>query len=349
MIANTGGGEGRITLHDGRVCPPFVLFLGDAADPRYAKTATGVLRWRAQDCLAQTRLAGCRADTGLPDMSVAEAAAAGARTLVVGLAPAGGLIPDSWKPAFAEALRHGLDIVSGMHAMLGDDPELRVLAQQHGARLIDLRSIDRGLPVATGRRRSGKRLLAVGTDCGVGKMFATLAIAEAMRQRGVDADFRATGQTGVLIAGSGICVDAVISDFVAGAAEALSPDAVPDHWDVIEGQGSLFHPAYAGVTLGLLHGSQPDWLVLCHDPGRTMLAGFPGFAVPSIEACIAANLQAARLVNPDVAVAGVCVNTSAMSDAEATRYMSERQAALGLPVCDPVRTGVDSILDRLDL
>ena len=349
MIQELQKGETVAPATDILVRPPFALFLGDAADQRYVKTATGVLRWRPGECVAQVSLPGCVADVGLPEMDIASAAAAGARTLVIGLAPAGGSVPDSWKPTFAEALRHGLDIASGMHSTLADDPELAALAQASGARILDLRAVKQVLPIGTGRKRTGKRLLAVGTDCGVGKMFATLALAQAMRGRGANADFRATGQTGILIAGSGICIDAVVSDFIAGAAEWLSPDAAPDHWDVIEGQGSLFHPAYAGVTLGLLHGSQPDWLVICHDAGREMMVGFPGYAVPSVAECIEANLRAGRLVNPAVAVAGVCVNTSSMDEEAAALYMSDLEASLGIPVCDPLRTGVEAIVDRLGL
>ena len=161
----------------------------------------------------------------------------------------------------------------------------------------------------TGKKRSGKRVLTVGTDCAVGKKYTALAIEKEMRSRGVDADFRATGQTGIFISGRGIAVDSVVSDFVSGAAEWLSPAAAPQHWDVIEGQGSLFHPAYAGVTLGLIHGSQPDVMVLCHDLARTGIADYDGYAIPSYEACFEAYLAAARLTNPAARFAGVSLNT----------------------------------------
>lgn len=326
---------------------PYALFLGDVRDARMAKTASGIHYWRRHLCLAQLRLPGCAADLGLPDMAPAEAAQRGAMSLVIGLAPSGGQIPDHWMPVFADALRAGLDVVSGMHVQLAADAGLRALATRHGRRIIDVRRAPADLPVASGRRRTGTRLLTVGTDCGVGKMFAALAIEREMLERRVPATFRATGQTGIMIAGSGICVDAVVSDFTAGAAEVLSPDNVAGHWDIIEGQGSLFHPSYAGVTLSLLHGSQPDYLVMCHDASRTMMVGVHGFPVPDLEDCIAANLAAGRVVNADVSVAGVCVNTSALSEPDARAYLQATTDRLGLPACDPVRTGVSAIVDRL--
>jgi uncharacterized NAD-dependent epimerase/dehydratase family protein len=208
------------------------------------------------------------------------------------------------------------------------------------------------IPVATGRKRSGKRLLTVGTDCALGKKYTALAIAAAFRKRGVNADFRATGQTGILIAGAGMPMDAVVSDFEAGAAELLSPDAVPDHWDVIEGQGSLLHPAYAAVSLGLLHGSQPDVIVLCHEPGRDRLLGYPSYRTPSLADAIEMNLRLGALTNPAIRCAGVSFNTGAMSSDAADAAIAEAARALDLPVADPMRGGqaferlVDSCLAR---
>ena len=189
------------------------------------------------------------------------------------------------------------------------------------------------------RKRTGKRLLTVGTDCALGKKYTALALEGAFRRRGVDADFRATGQTGIMIAGSGMPLDAVVADFIAGAAEVLSPDAAPQHWDVIEGQGSLFHPAYAGVSLGLLHGSQPDVLVLCHEPGRTHLLGYPDFPTPSLPEAIALHVRMGALTNPQVRCAGISFNTSAMKPSEAERLMQQATRELGLPVADPMRGG----------
>lgn len=343
-------GQGKIPVKANglnNIESPYLLFLGDVHDARQAKTASGLYFWRRELCQAQLRLPGCTADFGLPDRTPVDAASCGAKSLVVGLAPNGGKIPASWMPSLEESLRAGLDLVSGMHDHLSNDAHLCELANQYGRRIIDVRKVPGGLPVATGRRRAGKRLLTVGTDCAVGKMFSALAIEKEMVKRGLNADFRATGQTGIMIAGAGICIDAVISDFAAGAAELLSPDNSPDHWDIVEGQGSLFHPSYAGVTLSLLHGSQPDYLVICHEVGRDAIVGVEGFAVPSIQACMEANVSACQLVNPDVAVAGICVNTSSMTGPDAEAYLHETAQSLGLPACDPFRTGVAPIVDRL--
>lgn len=325
--------------------PPYVLFVGDARDALAAKTAAGVLHWRRSWCLGQVRLEGCRADLELPAMTVSAGAAAGARTLVVGVANAGGIISEAWVDTFAEALEAGLDVASGLHDRLTEIPRLSRIAAATGRRLLDVRHPSRGFAVGTGEPRAGKRLLTVGTDCSVGKMYAALAIENELRARGLDADFRATGQTGIFIAGGGVSVDAVVSDFVSGATEWLTPAAHPDHWDVIEGQGSLFHPSYAGVSLGLLHGAQPDVLVLCHEPDRPHMRGLPGRALPDVKACLEANVAAARLTNPAVRCAGLAVNTSAMAPADGERCLRELEAALAMPCVDPVRTGVARLVD----
>jgi uncharacterized NAD-dependent epimerase/dehydratase family protein len=325
----------------------YLLFLGSASDRFTAKTAGGILQWRPELCVGQLRLSGATIDLGLPDLSPAEAVAAGARSMVIGIAPVGGRIEDCWRPALIEALHAGLDLVSGLHMRLNDDAELVGVARAAGRTLHDVRQPGGPYPVASGRKRSGKRLLTVGTDCAIGKKYAALAIHRAMKARGIAATFRATGQTGILIAGSGIAMDTTVSDFAAGAAEALSPDNAADHWDVIEGQGSLFHPAYAGVSLALLHGSQPDAIVLCHDPARTHIDGFPNFPVSSIEACIEANLAAARLTNPVVRAAGIALDTSGMTSQARTALLAETSARTGLPAIDPIATGADAIVDAL--
>jgi uncharacterized NAD-dependent epimerase/dehydratase family protein len=188
-------------------------------------------------------------------------------------------------------------------------------------------------------------LLTVGTDCALGKKYTALTLAREFRKRGVPADFRATGQTGILIAGSGIPIDAVVSDFVAGAAELLSPDAEPDHWDIIEGQGSLFHPSYAGVSLGLLHGSQPDIIVLCHAIGRERIMGLEEFKTPPLAEAINVNLMLARRTNPGVRCAGIALNTASVAAAQARRALAQYSRELNLPVADPIRGGAE--LDRL--
>jgi uncharacterized NAD-dependent epimerase/dehydratase family protein len=261
--------------------------------------------------------------------------------MVIGIANSGGYIDAAWIPSLLEALEAGLDIISGMHTRLAANAQLKTTAERLGRRLIDVRIPPDNIPCATGYTRTGKRLLTVGTDCALGKKYTALAIAKAFAARGVDADFRATGQTGIMIAGGGIPMDSVVADFAAGAAEILSPDAAPDHWDVIEGQGSLFHPSYAGVSLALLHGSQPDVIVVCHEPGRAELMGHSGFAVPSVEETIEMNLMLGRRTNPAIRCAGVSLNTSRLSDAEAQRVIAAESARLGLPVADPVRGGPD--------
>jgi len=319
---------------------PYLLFLGDVTEPGYAKTAFGLRDWARDRCVGELSCGGPGSvSVGLPQLTPAEARAMGARSLLIGVANVGGRIVDSWIPSLVSALEAGLDIVSGMHARLEQTPALKAAAERCKRRLIDVRVPPPNIPIATGRKRTGKRLLAVGTDCALGKKYTALAIARAFAQRGIDADFRATGQTGIMIAGSGMPMDAVISDFEAGAAEILSPDAAPDHWDVIEGQGSIFHPAYAGVSLGLLHGSQPDVIVVCHQPGRTAVLGHPGYVVPSIEDTIDLNLRLGRRTNAAIRCGGVSLNTSQLSDAEARRLFASESARLGLPVADPIRGG----------
>ena len=326
---------------------PYALFLGDA-DPLSAKTAAGIAHWRPERCVAQVTLPGCSTDLKLPNLTPQAAAQAGAMLLIVGIADFGGAIAPRWIPTLLAALDAGLDLAAGLHHRLSDMPELAQAAKRAGRRLFDVRQPTAAqTPFATGDTRPGKRLLSVGTDCAVGKMFASLAIERELHRRGLPATFRATGQTGIFIAGSGVSVDAVISDFVAGAAEALSPANHADHWDLVEGQGSLHHPAYAGVTLGLIHGSQPDALVMCHAMGREHIDGYPNYPIPTFEQAIADNERAARLTNPRARVIGISVNTSKSTPEAALRYLTSLEARLGLPCCDPVRTGVSALVDRL--
>jgi uncharacterized NAD-dependent epimerase/dehydratase family protein len=326
---------------------PYLLFLGDAPDALAAKVAQGIRDWRPDAALGQYRMEGCQADLGLPDMTIAEAAAAGARTLVVGVANRGGVIGPAWLSVLEQALLAGMDLASGLHNLLRDEPELMATAMAHGRRLHDVRVPPHRYPIASGVRRSGRRLLAVGTDCSVGKMYTTLAMEKEMRARGLKATFRATGQTGILITGDGVPLDAVVADFMAGSIEWLTPDNDPDHWDLIEGQGSLFHPSYSGVSLALVHGGQPDALVLCHEPTREHMRGLPGRALPSLEALQALSLEVARMVNPDVRVIGVSVNTAGMPEAEARSYLGSIQSRLFLPAVDPFRQSAGQLVDAL--
>jgi len=331
-----------------QIATPYLLFLGDAPDDLAAKTAKGILHWRPENCLGQIRLEGCVPDLGLPDMTIGEAAAAGVRTMVIGVANAGGVIPDHWADTIVEAMDAGLDVASGLHKKLADIPAIADAAKRTGRHLFDVRHPREALKTGTGKKRSGKRLLTVGTDCSVGKMFASLAIESEMKARGMKADFRATGQTGILIAGSGISVDAVVADFISGAAEALGPDNDADHWDIMEGQGSLFHASFAGVSLGLLHGSQPDVIVLCHEPTRTHMRGLPHAPLPDLKACMEANLAAARLTNPDVRCVGVAVNTAKLTGEEARTCLAGIEKELNLPTTDPIRYGAAPIVDAIE-
>lgn len=326
---------------------PYLLFLGDAPDQPAAKTACGIADWRPEWCIGQLRLEGCKADTGLDDVTLTEAIEHGAKTLIIGVVNPGGVLPDNWTATLVEALVAGLDLASGMHARLEDFPAIDEAARQHGRQLFNIRHSNRRFATGNGRKRSGKRVLTVGTDANLGKKYSALAIEREMRRRGKQADFRATGQTGILIAERGVAIDAVIADFISGAAEWLSPENDPDHWDIIEGQGSLFHAAYAGVTLGLIHGSQPDYMVLCHEPTRTHMRGLPHAPLPSIEACLELHVVCARLTNPASRFAGISVNTRALDEAAAERCIKSLEDAHGLPVTDPIRYGVEKIVDRL--
>ena len=318
---------------------PYLLFLGDVTEPGYAKTAFGLRDWAPDLCIGELACSPDAVTAGLPRLTPKEAYARGARALVLGVANPGGVIKANWMPSLLDALAAGLDLIAGMHARLEDSKELKAAADRYGRRLIDVRSPPAGIPIATGAKRAGKRLLTVGTDCALGKKYTALALAAAFKARGLNADFRASGQTGIMIAGGGIPMDAVVSDFEAGAAEILSPDAAADHWDVIEGQGSLFHPAYAAVSLGLLHGSQPDVIVLCHEPGRESLLGYPQFPTPSLAEAIALNLRLGALTNPAIRCAGLSFNTSSLGEVEAEAVMAEASKELGLPVADPMRGG----------
>lgn len=333
-------------LHELR--KPYLLLIGDVENPVNAKTALGLRDWAREVCLGQLRFTERAVNLDLPEMSPKEAVSKGAGTLVIGIAPPGGQLPASWHQILNEALEAGLDLASGLHQRLRDLPQIATCAARLGRQIHDVRHADTQFTVGTGMRRQGRRLLTVGTDCAVGKKYAALAITHSMAARGHAVDFRATGQTGILISGRGVAVDTVVADFLAGAAEALSPANSADHWDIIEGQGSLFHPAYSAVTLGLLHGSQPDALVLCHDLARTSLNGFPHMPVISLEQAMPWYLAAARLTNPNVRFVGVSLNTSSLSLGEARAVLDKTSERLQLPCVDPLRTGVDSIVAALE-
>ncbi len=292
---------------------------------------------------------------GIPVVStLAQGMAYGADALLVGIAPQGGRLPAEWRPVLAQALRSGLDVVSGLHFHLGDDPELAALAESGGRRILDLRRPPADLPVSTGRARDVEALVVhtVGTDCNIGKMTAALQMRDAMARRGTRVGFAATGQTGILIEGWGIAVDAVVADFIGGAAERLVLEAA-EGADVVlvEGQGSLAHPGYSGVTLGLLHGSMPDAQVICHQPSRTCPYGGGGayrwMPLPTLPAMI-------RLCEGAIAplraspVIGVSLNTWDLSDAEARDTVARAEDETGLPATDPVRFDPAPLVDAVE-
>ncbi|WP_298492967.1 N-acetyltransferase DgcN [uncultured Maritimibacter sp.] len=326
---------------------PYLLFLGEAPDGLAAKVAQGIRDWRPENAVGQFRMEGCKADMKLPDMTLAEAKAAGAKTLVIGVANRGGVISQAWKRVLIEALEEGFDLASGLHNLLRDEEDLVAVAKSCGRTLHDVRVPSVKYPIANGEKRTGKRCLAVGTDCSVGKMYTAMAMDAEMRERGLKSTFRATGQTGILITGDGVPLDAVIADFMAGSIEWLTPDNDDDHWDMIEGQGSLFHVSYSGVTLALVHGGQPDALILCHEPTREHMRGLPGYKLPSLQTLRDTALPLARVGNPACEVVGVSVNTQHMGEDEAKAYLAKVEAEMGLPATDPYRFGSAKLVDAL--
>ena len=326
---------------------PYLLFLGDAPDGLAAKVAQGIRDWRPEHAVGQLRLPGCNADMKLPDMTLAQARAAGAQTLVIGVANRGGVISKAWQEVLVAALEAGFDLASGLHNLLRDEPVLVAAARTHGRQLHDVRIPSTKYPIADGIRRTGKRCLAVGTDCSVGKMYTALAMDADMRARGLKSTFRPTGQTGILITGDGVPLDAVVADFMAGAVEWLTPDNDLDHWDLIEGQGSLFHASFSGVTLALIHGGQADALILSHEPTRSHMRGLPDYKMPSLEELRDLSLTLARVVNPDVKVVGISVNTAALDDDAAAECVERIEARMGLPTVDPFRQGAGRLVDAL--
>ncbi|MCF8475148.1 MAG: DUF1611 domain-containing protein [Emcibacter sp.] len=328
-----------------KILSPYLLFLGDTKDPLSVKTSRGIAQWRPERTVGQISMPGCEVTLNLPELDFETAVQMGAKTFILGLANAGGVISEDWLPYLRQALENGMDIASGLHNKVADIPEIKQLADRLGRHIFDVRHPTQTLSVGNGKKRSGKRILAVGTDCSVGKMYTTLALEQEMKARGLNADFRATGQTGILIDGRGISVDAVVADFISGAVEALAPDNSEDHWDIIEGQGSLFHPSYAGVSLGLLHGAQADVLILCHEVGRKHIRGLPHQPLPHMQACINANLGGARLTNKQAMLGGIALNSSALNEQEARDYCQKMSDTYQVPCVDPLRHGTKTIVD----
>ena len=326
---------------------PYLIFLGDETVPAYAKTGAGIAHWRPELCLGQISLEGGTVDLGLQKLSIEEASAKGAKTLVIGTSVVGGGIPESWIEVLSQALENGMDIAAGVHTKLNDIEKLKSVSEKTGQQLIDVRTPPEGLPVGTGKKRSGKRLLTVGTDCALGKKYTALAIDQGLKAKNVDSTFRATGQTGILISGSGMPIDAVVADFVSGAAEVLSPENHDNHWDVIEGQGSLHHPGFAAVSMGLLLGSQPDAFVVCTELGRETIKGWPDFDLPSIQEVIDRTVDIGKSVNRDIRCVGISVNSSAFEESEAKEEMQKLEKQHGVVVIDPIRFGAERLIEKL--
>jgi uncharacterized NAD-dependent epimerase/dehydratase family protein len=284
----------------------------------------------------------------LPEMSLESAKEAGAKTLVIGVANRGGIISDAWREVLIQALNAGFDIASGLHNLLIDEPELVNAAKINKCQLHDVRVPTVDYPIANGKKRTGKRCLAVGTDCSVGKMYTALAMDKEMHRRGLKSTFRATGQTGILITGNGVPLDAVIADFMAGSVEYLTPDNDSDHWDMIEGQGSLYHVSYSGVTMALVHGGQPDALILCHEPTREHMRGLPEYQQPSLKELQEVALTLALVANPKCKVIGISVNTQHMSEASAIKYLESLENEFEMPAVDPFRLGAGQLCDALE-
>ena len=326
---------------------PYLIFLGSETNPTYAKTGAGVAHWASEKCMGQNHLPGGTVDIGLPEYTLEEAATAGAKTLLIGTAVIGGAIPEQWLDHLVNALELGLDLVAGVHTQLNSIPRLVEAAKTYGRVLVDVRVPPANLPVGTGLKRSGKRLLTVGTDCALGKKYTALAIEKELHAQGRKATFRASGQTGIMISGSGIPIDAVVADFLSGAAEVLSPANDLDHWDIIEGQGGIFHPGYAAVSMGLLLGSQPDVFVVCHEAGRTHVSGWPTFELPTIKEVIDRTVAIGSRTNPHIKCIGLSINTSKLEEAEAISYLANLEKEFDLPATDPIRFGVKNLVEAI--
>jgi uncharacterized NAD-dependent epimerase/dehydratase family protein len=326
--------------------------------PMTSKTANGCIRYTPERCVAviDSRHAGRTAQDvigfggSIPVVAtLAEGLARKPNALLIGIAPQGGRFPDSWREILRGAIAHRLEIWSGLHSFIGDDPEFAALAEKHGARIHDLRKPPADLPVAQGRVRALDKtiVLTVGTDCNIGKMTASLQLRDGLRRRGHSVAFAGTGQTGILIEGWGIAVDAVVADFIAGAAERLTVEAAA-HGDIVlvEGQGSLVHPGYSGVTYGLMHGSLPHALVMCTQPSRTAVNNNPWVPIPPLPEFIAMHEQVLAPLRPTKTIA-VALNTFDLSEAKAKDAISRAEDETGLPATDPVRFDATPVVEAI--
>jgi uncharacterized NAD-dependent epimerase/dehydratase family protein len=331
-----------------------LLAEGFSGDPLYGKTMRGVLRYRHDDVAAildSTRVG--ENEDGVPVVgSVEDALPLGPTTALVGVVTQGGRFPPAWMELLRSCVRHGLDLENGLHVFLADDPELRELAAQHGVELRDLRRPPADLSTATGENLAvdATIVLTVGSDCAIGKMTVSCELDLEARRRGLRSVFVPTGQTGMVIAGWGIAIDAVVADFLAGAAERLVVEGRDRGGELlwVEGQGALLHPVYSGVTLGLYHGSVPRLLVLCHEVGRTEIEGAGGgpHRIPPLRDLVEVHERLSLPARP-ARVAAVALNTSRLEEAEARATIAKAEAETGLPADDPVRFGAAKLVDAV--
>jgi uncharacterized NAD-dependent epimerase/dehydratase family protein len=329
-----------------------ILAEGKSGDPHYGKTMRGVVAYSPHPTVAivDSERAG-ETYREIPIVaSVEEGLAYGPNTALVGVATQGGRFPPAWRELLKAAITAGLDIENGLHEFLSDDPEMTALAREHRVELRDLRKPPPDLDVPTGDnlRVPAKIVLTVGSDCAIGKKTVAVELDRAARSRGLKSQFVPTGQTGIAIAGWGIAVDAVVSDFLAGAAEWLVVEGARRGGELlfVEGQGALVHPAYSGVTMGLLHGSAPHALVLCHKAGAEVVEGYPEHPLPSLTALVELHERASLPIRP-ARVAAIALNTSDLGDEEARAAAAAAQRETGLPADDPVRSGGATLLDAV--
>ncbi len=329
-----------------------ILAEGYSSDPHYGKTARGIIRYGHVPvvCMLDSERAG-EVQDGIPIVgSVDESLRFEPTTAIVGVATSGGRFPPEWRSLLRSCIGEGLDVESGLHEFMADDPELADLARRHGVELRDLRRppTDLNVPHGENLRVPARIVLTVGSDCAIGKMTVALELAREAHARGLKSIFVPTGQTGMAIAGWGIAVDAVVSDFVAGASERLVVEGVRRGGDLlfVEGQGSITHPAYSGVTLGLVHGSAPHAFVLCHLAGSNEHEGFPGHPLTSLPELVDLHERISLRARP-ATVAAVALNTRLLDDDAAREAIDAAAAETGLPAADPVRFGAGPLLDAV--
>jgi uncharacterized NAD-dependent epimerase/dehydratase family protein len=329
-----------------------ILAEGKSADTHYGKTARGVMRYAPEKVLAlvDSERAG-ETEEGFPVVgSVADGLAFNPTTALVGIATQGGRFPPAWKELIKDAITNGLDVENGLHEFLTDDPEFVQLAEKHNVVLRDLRKPPPDLNVPTGENLEvpGTIALMVGSDCAIGKMTVAIELDREAKRRGVKSEFVPTGQTGIAIAGWGISVDAVVADFIAGAAERLVVEASRRGGELIlvEGQGSLLHPQYSGVTLGLFHGSAPHLLILCHKAGDEFVDNDERFPIPPLSELADLHERMSLIARP-AKVVGIALNTRDLSEGEAREAVRAAEAETGLPATDPVRFGAGPLVDAL--